>query len=89
MEYEIRDFFKDEFSSIEIKKLSGLAPVDEMFAWRSRSSMPYRDRRSCLSDEQLIELMANEPRLIRRPILADGSKIIFGFRAGAYDEMLS
>ncbi len=88
MEYEIRDFFKDEFSSIEIKKLSDLASANEMFAWRSRSSIPYRDRRSSVSDEQLIELMANEPRLIRRPMLTDGSKIIFGFRAGAYDEMM-
>jgi arsenate reductase-like glutaredoxin family protein len=36
----------------------------------------------------LIEMMVNEPRLIRRPILTDDSQIIFGFKQGAYDELI-
>ncbi len=62
--------------------------VDEMFAWRSPSSKPYRDLRGKASDEELVELMVEQPRLIRRPILTDGSQIVFGFKQGAYDELI-
>lgn len=72
----------------EIKKLSELSSVDEMFAWRSPSSKPYRDLRGKATDEELIKMMAEEPRLIRRPILTDGSQIVFGFKQGAYDELI-
>jgi len=59
-----------------------------MFAWLSPSSKPYRDLRGKATDEELIEMMVNEPRLIRRPILTDGSQVVFGFKQGAYDEMI-
>ena len=59
-----------------------------MFAWKSPSSKPYRELRGTATDAELIELMVNEPRLIRRPILTDGSQIVFGFRQGAYDELI-
>jgi arsenate reductase-like glutaredoxin family protein len=72
----------------EIKKLSELSSVDEMFAWRSPSSKPYRELRGKATDEELIKMMAEEPRLIRRPILIDGSQIVFGFKQGAYDELI-
>ena len=72
-------------SYAEIKDISELCSVDEMFAWRSPSSKSYRDLRGKASDEELIDLMTKEPRLIRRPILSDGSQIIFGFKKHAYD----
>jgi arsenate reductase-like glutaredoxin family protein len=59
-----------------------------MFAWRSPSSKPYRDLRGKATDEELLKMMAEEPRLIRRPILTDGSQIVFGFKQGAYDELI-
>jgi arsenate reductase len=59
-----------------------------MFAWRSPSSKPYRDLRGKATDDELIALMAKQPRLIRRPILTDGSRIVFGFKQGAYDELI-
>ena len=72
----------------EINKLSELSSVDEMFAWRSPSSKPYRDLRGKATDEELIKMMVEEPRLIRRPLLTDGSQIVFGFKQGAYDELI-
>jgi arsenate reductase len=59
-----------------------------MFAWRSPSSKPYRDLRGKATDDELIELMASQPRLIRRPILTDGSQIVFGFKKDAYDGLI-
>jgi len=85
VEYELRDFFKDKLSHAENKDIAELSSVDEMFAWRSPSSKAYRNLRGEASDEELIDLMSKEPRLIRRPILLDGSQIIFGFKKDAYD----
>lgn len=85
MEYELRDFFRDQLSHGEIKDISELCSVDELFAWRSPSSKPYRSLRGEVSDEELIDLMSKEPRLIRRPILLNNYKIVFGFKQGAYD----
>ena len=59
-----------------------------MFAWKSPSSKPYRELRGKAGDDELIELMLEEPRLIRRPILTDGKNIVFGFKQGAYDELI-
>ena len=72
----------------EIRQLSELSSVDEMFAWRSPSSKPYRYLRGKVTDAELIELMASEPRLIRRPILTDGSRVVMGFKQGAYDGLI-
>jgi regulatory protein spx len=65
-----------------------MTSVDEMFAWKSPSSKPYRDLRGKITDEEMVELMVENPRLIRRPILTDGDQIVFGFKQGAYDELI-
>jgi len=85
VEYEQRDFFKNQLSHGEIKDITERCSVDEMFAWRSPSSKPYRSLRGEASDEELIDLMSKEPRLIRRPILLNNYQIVFGFKPGAYD----
>jgi arsenate reductase-like glutaredoxin family protein len=59
-----------------------------MFAWKSPSSKPFRELRGKATDDELIALMVEQPRLIRRPILSNGSQIVFGFKQGAYDEMI-
>ena len=60
-----------------------------MFSWNSPSAKPYKERRDSLTDDELIDLMLEEPRLIRRPILIIGDKVLFGFRAKEYEETLS
>lgn len=36
---------------------------------------------------EAIDLMLEQPNLIRRPILIKGSKVIFGFNKERYDEI--
>lgn len=60
-----------------------------MFSWRSPSARPFKDQRGELSDDELIDLMLEEPRLIRRPILITGKKVLFGFDATEYASTLS
>ena len=59
-----------------------------MFAWKSPSSKPFRELRGKATDDELIALMVEQPRLIRRPILTDGDQIVFGFKQDAYDEII-
>ena len=60
-----------------------------MFSWKSPSAKQYAPRRGKISDDELIDLMLKEPRLIRRPILIVGDRVIFGFRAKEYEEAAS
>lgn len=55
-----------------------------MFSWNSPSAGGLRDRRGEISDEELIQLMAEQPRLIRRPILVRDGTLIFGYKEGQY-----
>ena len=68
--------------------MSSLSSVDQMFAWRSPSAKPYRGLRGDISDDELIEMMMSEPKLIRRPILSDGVKVIFGYKKETYDQFI-
>ncbi len=69
-------------------RIAGMASLDEMFSWRSPSAKPYRDRRGQIPDDELIDLMLEEPRLIRRPILITGKTVLFGFDAAEYGKRL-
>ena len=65
---EDRDFFKDPFSREEIEEIASIVTMEELFSWRSPSAKKYKDQKDVLSDSDLIGLMMEEPRLIRRPI---------------------
>ena len=79
-----REFFRERLSTVEIRELAGMSSADEMFAWNSPSAKEYRGRRGRLSDEELFELMSQEPRLIRRPVLVRHGEVTFGFPPGHY-----
>ncbi len=57
-----------------------------MFSWNSPSAKGLKDRRGEILDEELVRLMAEEPRLIRRPMLIKDGKVVFGYRQGQYGE---
>ena len=55
--------------------------MDELFSWRSPSAKQYRDNKDDLTESDLIDLMMEEPRLIRRPItirIDDTSRHVLG-----------
>lgn len=79
MEIRERDFFKELFTVEELRELGRMAGVDELFSWRSPSAREYRPERRKLSDEELLNLMAGEPRLIRRPVTVRAGQIVLGF----------
>ena len=55
--------------------------MDELFSWRSPSAKQYRGNKDKLTNSDLLDLMMNEPRLIRRPItirIDDTSRHVLG-----------
>ena len=50
----------------------------EMFNFRSPSFKKLGLEREKLSDNELIDLILTEPRLVRRPVVRIGNKVYFG-----------
>ena len=75
---EERDFFKDPFTEQEIRDLAQEVGIPQVFARRSPSlkQMGLADQE--LSDDKMVELMLQEPRLVRRPLVNLGGKLLVG-----------
>ena len=58
--------------------------ADRFLDYVSTRSPVFKQRPLPRSKKEAIELMMEQPNLIRRPILIQGSKVIFGFDKDAY-----
>lgn len=70
---------KDLYSVEELKEIISKIPLDEIL---NKKGVVYKERKeelAGLSDEQLIEEMAKEPKLIRRPIIIVDNRVIVGY----------
>lgn len=47
----------------------------------------WKERPLPASKREAIDLMMENPNLIRRPILIKGSKVVFGFNKERYDDL--
>ncbi len=78
MPFEARDIFKAPLSERELRDLARRVPVAELFSWKSPTARQRGLTPGAVSDEELIRLMAAEPRLIRRPLVLAGGRLIVG-----------
>ncbi|MDD5590991.1 MAG: hypothetical protein PHY18_03575 [Dehalococcoidales bacterium] len=62
--------------------------ASEMFNFRSPNFAKLGLDRDKLSDDNLIELMRKEPRLVRRPVVRIDGKVYFGADARALEAIL-
>ena len=53
----------------------------------STRSPVFKQRPLPRSKKEAIDLMIEQPNLIRRPILVQGSKVVFGFDKDAYSKL--
>ena len=75
---EERDFFADRFSEEELRALMQGREIRELFAWRSPSFKAMGLDPDSLSDDELVRLMLQEPRFIRRPLTQIGDRLVAG-----------
>ncbi|WP_456274055.1 Spx/MgsR family RNA polymerase-binding regulatory protein [Bacillus sp. AK031] len=76
-----RHIFRDAPTSEEIMNLLSLTTngLDEILATRSQT---YKDLNIDLEEltlSEVVQLIADEPKLLRRPLLTDGTKLVVGF----------
>lgn len=90
VDVEERDFFAEPMTRDELQNIVSAAGIDNLFSWRSPSAKPYRDRRQSVTEDELIDAMLEEPRLIRRPIIfSQNARPIIGFDPSAYAQLKS
>ncbi|MCH8310874.1 MAG: hypothetical protein IIB17_10335 [Chloroflexi bacterium] len=78
VELDERDFFQDGFSEEELRALIGDRPVSGYFSYNSPSFRKMGLDRDQLSDDQLLKMMVEEPRLVRRPLIQIGDDLVVG-----------
>ena len=91
-EVEERDYFKEPFTEAELRDLVaevGEPGVGAMFAARSPSLKKMGLTAAELSDDRKLSLMLEEPRLVRRPIVRLGDRLIIGASMKTITEALS
>ena len=89
IEFNERDFFKDKFSREEIVALLQGRPASEMFNSRSPRVKSMGLEPATLSNDKLIDLMLQEPRLIRRPVVRIFDKVHFGADSKVLENLLT
>jgi arsenate reductase-like glutaredoxin family protein len=83
IEFQARDIFKTPLTPEEIQELAAHASVTELFSWRSPTARAQKLQPGSLSDAELVRLMAAELRLIRRPLVLAGERLVIGADASA------
>ena len=78
LEVKDRDFFKDTLSESEIRELAAMSRTENIFARRSPSLKKLGLADKELSDDEMVNLMLQEPKLVRRPLLKVGGKLMVG-----------
>ena len=78
MDVQDRDFFKETFSEAELREVLGDRPIRDVFSFRSPSFKAMGLDPDGLTDDDLVGLMLQEPRLIRRPLVRLGGELIVG-----------
>lgn len=88
--FEIREYFKQKVTRQELEGLltaTGLSLADIL----STRSTPYKQENlaeKSLSDDEILDLMLEEPRLIKRPILVSGSNVVVGFNESKIHDLV-
>lgn len=75
-----RDYVRERFSRQELKSLLDRVGLTPSMVLSTRSRV-YRERAidaETISDDDLLDLMVEEPTLLRRPIVIKGDQVVIG-----------
>jgi len=87
--FTTRDLFKQPLSAAEIKALAAKSPdgVRGLLSTRTAQYKALGLDKKKVGDAELIALMANEPRLLRRPLTLAGHRLVIGFDGPALEAL--
>lgn len=84
-----RDYFKEPLSEDEVKEMAAIAGIDQIFAKRSPSLKQMGLAGQDLSEDEMVRLMLQEPKLVRRPMIRVGEQLFVGGGAAVLDSVVS
>ena len=90
--FDERDISRENPTAAELKQWivrSGL-PVKKFFNTSGRlyQSLQLKDRLLQMSEADMIELLASDGMLVKRPLLIDQDRVLVGYRAEAYEQLV-
>ncbi|WP_066049614.1 Spx/MgsR family RNA polymerase-binding regulatory protein [Robertmurraya korlensis] len=85
VEFEERHLFKSTPTSKELVEMLSLTTegLDELLATRSQIFKSLNQDVNDLTLSQVINMLIEEPRLLKRPIVTDGKKLVVGYNPDA------
>ena len=84
-----RDYFKEPLTEEEIREMAALAGIDQIFARRSPSLKQMGLAGQELSEDEMVRLMLQEPKLVRRPMIRVGDQLFVGGGAAVLDSVVA
>lgn len=87
--FQEKHIFRETPTKEEMMKILSLTTegIDEILATRSQTFKDLGIDVNELSLSQLIELIIEEPKLLRRPIITSGKKLIVGYNESALQKL--
>ncbi len=79
--YTSRELFREPLTEAEVRAILGTRSPREVVSLRSRKARELNFRERLPDDETLIQLLAEEPGLWRRPIITVGDEVSVGYNA--------
>ena len=73
-----RDIFKQPLTEAELGELTAMRPIRDLFSFKSPSFRKLGLDPESLTDRQMMSMVMGDPRLIRRPLVVTGGRIIVG-----------
>lgn len=91
IEYEERHLFKNPPSVKELLDIVKMTHngMDDILSTRSRTFKELDKDIEDMTVSEVLEMLSEEPRLLRRPIIFDGEKLIIGFNKSAMENLLA
>lgn len=87
-ELESRSLDKQPLNKTELDKLIGVRDYKEFLSSRNELYRTRKMKEHPPSRSEAIRLMAQEPNLIRRPVVIRGKRLILGYDEQAYKEIV-
>ena len=92
IEYEPRDIAENNPSRKELEafyKASGL-PLTRFFntSGKKYRELNLKDRLKTMSEDEMLDLLASDGMLVKRPILAENDRVLVGFREAEWEDTL-
>jgi Spx/MgsR family transcriptional regulator len=84
---EFRDLGKERLSSAELEKLIGEHDHTEFLNPRNELYRRKNMRENPPSRAEAIQMMSEEPNLIRRPVILAGGRVVLGFDKDGIDRL--